>query len=106
MQVVTTTTHWGVIQATNPEDATLPPNLQSHLALLPRYASLTTKALSLSHQTRSLPGPAPAVPLPPFPVTPMVLLLTRLCMILPYPAQVPTKKSKIWLLHTNPDPLQ
>ena len=38
------------------------------------------------------PGPAPAVPLPPFPVTPMVLLLTRFCMVLPYPAQFPTKK--------------
>ena len=32
-----------------------------------------------------------AVPLPPFPVTPMVLLLTRFCMILPYPAQFPQK---------------
>ena len=51
MQVVTTTTHLGVIQATNPEDATLPPKLQSHLAHLPRYASPTTKALSLSHQS-------------------------------------------------------
>ena len=38
MQVVTTTDHLGVIQATNPEDATLPPKLQSHLAYLPRYA--------------------------------------------------------------------
>ena len=51
LQVVTTTTHPGVIQATNPEDATLPPKLQSHLAHLPRYASPTTKALSLSHQS-------------------------------------------------------
>ena len=51
MQVVTTTTHLGVIQATNAEDATLPPKLQSHLALLSRYASWTTKALSLSHQS-------------------------------------------------------
>ena len=50
MQVVTTTTHLGVIQAANPEDTTLPPKLQSHLAHLPRYASPTTKALSLSHQ--------------------------------------------------------
>ena len=50
MQVVTTTTHLGVIKAANPEDATLPPKLQSHLAHLPRYASPTTKALSLSHQ--------------------------------------------------------
>ena len=48
MQVVTTTTHLGVIQATNPEDATLPPKLQSHLAHPPRYASQTTQALSLS----------------------------------------------------------
>ena len=31
MQVVTTTTHLGVIQATNPEDATPPPQLQSGL---------------------------------------------------------------------------
>ena len=51
MQVVTTTTHLGVIQAADPEDATLPPKLQSHLAHLPRYASPTTKALSLSHQS-------------------------------------------------------
>ena len=51
MQVVTTTTHLGVIQATNPEDATLPPELQSHLAHLPGYASPTTKALSLSYQS-------------------------------------------------------
>ena len=51
MQVVTTTTHLGVIQAANPEDATLPPKLQSHLAHLTRYASPTTKALSLSHQS-------------------------------------------------------
>ena len=39
MQVVTTTTHLGVVQAATPEDATLPPKLQSHLAHLPRYAS-------------------------------------------------------------------
>ena len=51
MQVVTTTTHLGVVQAANPEDTTLPPKLQSHLAHLPRYASPTTKALSLSHQS-------------------------------------------------------
>ena len=51
MQVVTTTTHLGIIQATNPEDATLPPKLQSHLAHLPRYASLTTKTLYLSQQS-------------------------------------------------------
>ena len=50
-QVLTTTAHLGVIQAANPEDATLPPKLQSHLAHLPRYASPTTKALSLSHQS-------------------------------------------------------
>ena len=49
MQVATT--QLGVIQAANPEDATLPPKLQSHLAHLPRYASQTTKALSLSHQS-------------------------------------------------------
>ena len=51
MQVVTATTHLVVIQAANPEDATPPPKLQSHLAHLPRYASPTTKALSLSHQS-------------------------------------------------------
>ena len=51
MHVVTTTTHLGVIQAANPEDTTLPPKLQSHLAHLPRYASPTTKALSPSHQS-------------------------------------------------------
>ena len=51
MQVVTTTTHLRVIQATNPEDATLPTKLQSHPAHLPRYASPTTKALSVTHQT-------------------------------------------------------
>ena len=32
MKVVTTSTHLGVVQAANPEDATLPPKLQSHLA--------------------------------------------------------------------------
>ena len=46
MQVVTTTTHLGVVQATNPEG--LPPKLQSHLADLPTSPSPTTKALSLS----------------------------------------------------------
>ena len=51
MQVVTTTTHLGVIQAANPEDTTLPPKLQSHLAHSPKYASSTTKALSLSDQS-------------------------------------------------------
>ena len=51
MKVVTTTTHLGVIQAANPEEATVPPKLQSHLAHLPRYASPATKALSLSHQS-------------------------------------------------------
>ena len=51
MQVVTTTTHLGVITAATPEDITLPPKLQSHLARLPRYASPPTKALSLSHQS-------------------------------------------------------
>ena len=51
VQIVTTTTHLGVIQATNPEDTTLPYKLQSHLAHLPRYASPTTKALSVSHQS-------------------------------------------------------
>ena len=40
-----------MIQASNPEDTTLPPKLRSHLPLLPRYASSTNKALSLSHQS-------------------------------------------------------
>ena len=51
MQLVTTTTHLGVIHAANPEDTTLPPKLQSHLTHLPRYASPTTRALSLSLQS-------------------------------------------------------
>ena len=51
MQVVEATTHLGVIQTANPEDTTLPPKLQSHLAHRPRYVSLATKALSLSHQS-------------------------------------------------------
>ena len=51
MQVVTATTHLGVIQAANPEDTIPPPKLQSHLAHFPRYASPTIKALSLSHQS-------------------------------------------------------
>ena len=50
-EVVTTTDHMGVIQAANPEDATLPHKLQSHLVHPPRYASLTTNALSPSHQS-------------------------------------------------------
>ena len=51
MQVVEATTHLTVIQTANPEDTTLPPRLQSHLAHLPRYASPATKALSPSHQS-------------------------------------------------------
>ena len=51
MQVVETTTHLGVIQTANPEDTTLSPKLQSHLAHLPRFRSPATKALSLSHQS-------------------------------------------------------
>ena len=51
MQVVTTTTNLGLINAANPEDATLPPKLQSHLAHLPRYVSPTTKSPSPSHQS-------------------------------------------------------
>ena len=51
MQGVEATTHLGVIQTANPEDTALPPKLQSHLAHLPRYASPTTKALCLSHQS-------------------------------------------------------
>ena len=51
MQVVEASTHLGVIQTANPDDTTLPPKLQSHLAHLRRYASPDTKALSLSHQS-------------------------------------------------------
>ena len=51
MQVVETTTSLGVIQTASPEDTTLPPKLQSHLTHLPSYASLATKALSVSHQS-------------------------------------------------------
>ena len=51
MQVVEAATHLRVSQTANPEDTTLPPQLQSHLADLPRYASPATKALSLSHQS-------------------------------------------------------
>ena len=51
MQVATTTSHLGAIQATKPEDATFLHKVQSHLAHLSRYASCTTKALSLSHQS-------------------------------------------------------
>ena len=45
------TGHLGVIQTINPDDTTLPPKLQSHLAHHPEYASLATKARSLSHQS-------------------------------------------------------
>ena len=48
---MTTTTHLLVIQAANPQDTTISPKLQSHLAHLPRYASPTIKALSLSNQS-------------------------------------------------------
>ena len=41
----------GVIKTTNPDDTTLPPKLQSHLAHLQRYASPATKALPLSHES-------------------------------------------------------
>ena len=51
MQVVETTTHLGVIQIANPEDTTLPPSLQSHLAHLPRYASPAKKSLSVSQKS-------------------------------------------------------
>ena len=51
MHVVEPTTHVGVIQTANPEETTLPPKLQSHLAHLPRYASPAPKALCLSHQS-------------------------------------------------------
>ena len=51
MQVAETTTGLGVIQTANPEDTTLHPKLQSHLAHLPRYVSPATKAFPLSHQS-------------------------------------------------------
>ena len=51
MHVVEATSHLAVIQSTNSEDTTLPHKLQSHQAHLPRYVSLATKALSLSHQS-------------------------------------------------------
>ena len=48
-----------------------------------------------SHHLRSKEGPyQDRYLLYPFHLTPMVLLLTRFCMILPYPAQFPTKKVK------------
>ena len=53
MQVVDATTHLGLIQTANPEDTTLPPKLQSHVAHLPRYVSPATKALSPSHQSQA-----------------------------------------------------
>ena len=49
--VVEATTHLGVIQTADPDDTTLPPKVQSHLAHLPRHASPATKALSPSHQS-------------------------------------------------------
>ena len=51
MHVAEAATHLGVIQTTNPDDTTLPPKLRSHLAYLPRDASLAIKALSPSHQS-------------------------------------------------------
>ena len=51
MQVVEATTHLEVFETTNPDDTTLPPKLQSHLAHVPRYVSPATKALSLSLQS-------------------------------------------------------
>ena len=51
MQVVETTAHLGVTLTVNPQDTTLPPKLQSHLAHLARYQSSATKALSLSHHS-------------------------------------------------------
>ena len=51
LNVVEATNHLGVIQTAGADDTTLPPKLQSHQAHLPRYASLVTKALFLSHQS-------------------------------------------------------
>ena len=51
MNVVEATTNLGVIKTVDSDDARLPPELQSQLAQLPRYASPSTKALSLSHQS-------------------------------------------------------
>ena len=50
MHVLEATTHLEVIQTTNPEDTTLPPKFQSHLAHLPRYVSPATEAFPLSRQ--------------------------------------------------------
>ena len=47
MNVMEAGTHLGVIQTADPNDTTLPPKLQSHLAHFPRHASPPTKALSL-----------------------------------------------------------
>ena len=49
MHVVEATSLLGVIQTTNHQDTNLPLKWQSHLAHLPRYASLATKTLSQSH---------------------------------------------------------
>ena len=51
MNVVEATTHLRVLQPADPDDATLPPKLQSHLPRLRRYASPATRAFSVSHQT-------------------------------------------------------
>ena len=62
VQIVTATNRLGVVQAANPEDTTLPPMLQSHLAHLPRYASLTTPALSLSPRAWRTTSPGSCTP--------------------------------------------
>ena len=51
MNVIEATTHLGLIQTADLDDTTLPAKLQSHLTRVPRYASCTTKALSLSRQS-------------------------------------------------------
>ena len=53
MHVLEATTHLGVIRTTNPEDTTLHPKVQSHLAKLSECESPATKALSLSHQSQA-----------------------------------------------------
>ena len=51
MIIVEATSLLGVVQTANPDDATLPPKLQSQLARLPRYASPPSKALALSQKS-------------------------------------------------------
>ena len=51
MKVVEATTHLGVIQTADPDDASLTPKVQLHLVHPSTYPSPATKALSLSHKS-------------------------------------------------------